>query len=88
VEGAELGVIHERLVKVRTVFGQVRGRAQAASHYEDLDGRELLPLAELADKNFDAALAMLPDIAHWTAMIGEILAHVSDALVPVPEDER
>jgi hypothetical protein len=87
-EVADLGVIHDRLSEIRTVFGQVRGRAQAASYCAALTSRELLPLSELAGKNVNAALAMLPEIAGELALIAEVVAYISDAVVPVPPDER
>ena len=87
-EAAELGVIHDRLSEISTVFGQVRGRAQAASYYAGLTRREPLTLSDLAGKNVNAALAMLPDIAAQLALIAEVVVHISDAAVPVLPDER
>ena len=86
-EVADLGVIHDRLSEIRTVFGQVRGRAQAASYCEELTDQEPLPLSELAGNNVNAALAMLPDIAAQLALIAEVVVHIADAVVPVPRDE-
>jgi hypothetical protein len=86
-EVADLRVIHDRLSEIRTVFGQVRGRAQAASYYAQLTKGEA-PISELAEKNVNAALEMLPDIAWWLTQIAEIVSHVTDAVVPVPTNER
>jgi hypothetical protein len=87
-EVVDLGVIHDRLAEISTVFGQVRGRAQAASYYAGLTSREPLQLSELAERNVNAALAMLPDIAGELALIAEIVVHIADAAVPVPPDKR
>lgn len=87
-EAAELGAIHDRLSEIRLVFGQVRGRAQAASYCTQLARLEPLPLPELAGKNVNAALAMLPDIAAQLALIAEVVVHIANAVVPVPPDQR
>jgi hypothetical protein len=85
-EVTDLGIIHDRVSEILTVFGQVRGRAQAASYHATLTRQEL-PLPELAAKNANAALEMLPDIAARLALIAEVVVHVADAVVPVPPDE-
>jgi hypothetical protein len=86
-EATDLGIIHDRLAEVCTVFGQVRGRAQAAACYAQAHEREL-QLSALSEQNVSAALGMLPGVAAQLGLLAEVVARISDAAVPVPADER
>jgi hypothetical protein len=86
-EVADLGIIQGHLTEVRTMFGKVHGRAQAGAYCAQLQDREP-SLSELGEQTSSAALAMLPDIATQLEVISAAVAHISDAVLPVPPGEE